>query len=106
MVTLAYDSGLKQSAMLVDILFAAIIINMQLGELRYKCQGKAVESFEYCNVNINSVQMKKEINEISINAYSVPYLLMPVRINNIIGLSMNLISHPCRIAVAYFLFWK
>jgi len=56
MVTLAYDRGLKQ---IMDIVFAAIIINMQLGELRVQCQGKAVDSFEYYNVNINGFSMKQ-----------------------------------------------
>ena len=69
MVTLAYDRGLKQSARILDIVFTAIIINMQLGELSVQCQGKAVESFEYCNININSLSIKQWINEISINAY-------------------------------------
>ena len=60
MVTLAYDRGLKQSARIIDIVFAAIIINMQLGELRVQCQtyGKAVDSFEYYNVNIKGLSMK------------------------------------------------
>jgi len=60
MVTLAYDRGLKQSARIMDIVFAAIIINrsMQLGESRVQCQGKAVDSFEYYNVNINGLSMK------------------------------------------------
>jgi len=58
MVTLAYDRGLKQRTRIMDIVFAAIIINMQLGELRVQCQGKAVDSFEYYNVNINGLSMK------------------------------------------------
>jgi len=59
MVTLAYDRGLKQKARIMDIVFAIIIINMQLGELRVQCQGKAIDSFEYYNVNINSLAMKQ-----------------------------------------------
>src|SRR6218665_3303497 len=42
MVTLAYDRGLKQRTRIMNIVFAAIIINMQLGEFRVQCQGKAL----------------------------------------------------------------
>jgi len=59
MVTLVYGCGLKQSARIMDIVFAAIIINMQLAVLRAQCQGKAIDSFEYYNVNINSFSMKQ-----------------------------------------------